>query len=239
MAASSPKQEIALKAIYKNISNLRVEANIAYSSRRYSSAVLFAILCGEECSKYLLVYCKEHLPIDVFKRRFRHAPKHRVLGVPWHVSGMLSVVHLMHSIDITKFLKQKSDQRTFLNHLFKFSCHQNPQRLAETIIECLRPYDDVNREGRLIEEMNEREADRRSSVYVDLTEDYEIVGSPANIGKPKAEKYLRDMAVAVAAINFVISPRPDIHKYNDDLPRDMRERNRKEVAEFLKKMRSR
>ncbi|MFO1249005.1 MAG: AbiV family abortive infection protein [Alphaproteobacteria bacterium] len=235
MSQQKSKRELALRAIYRNIQHLRAEANIAFSSRRHSSAVHFAILANEEAAKYLLVYCKEHVADSVYKSRFRHIPKHRISLAPWHMAGMISAANLMYTLDSADI----EDAGNAFGKITKslLSGYREPEKVAEIILECLKPDDNAKREERRATEMLARDMDRRSSVYVDLSDDFEIIGSPSKMGKKKAVEYIESMNVAVATIDFVRSPKFGIDQYMDALPASLRRENRKMAATFLKRLR--
>jgi hypothetical protein len=232
------KRDFALASIYENIANLRLSAFQAYRNRNFAISTHLAIICGEECAKYLLVFCREYLPKDIFKKRYSHAPKYRVLGVPWHLSGALSVVYVIVAAKREGFLGGNADnQRLVVEDLLRFVGNGKPERIAETILECLEPYADERREISLHKEMKQREK-HRQAVYVDLDENYQIAGRPQDVDRDVAKRYLRDTTVALAAINFVISEKPDVEEYVSALPRDLRDRNRKDATDLVAKIRA-
>jgi hypothetical protein len=228
----------ALAAIFDNIISLRVSSFRLYRRRNFPLATHIAIICGEECAKYLFEFCKEYLSPDVFKKRFQHLPKYRVLSAPWYIAGMLEVTYLMHLASRQGVLGDPKDHNLILEDLLLFSGQGSPQRVAEILLQCLERNDDPAVELQTEDSIKTKENHRRTSVYVDVDDNGRIVGRPSDISKGDARRYLRDLIIAVAVIRFVSGSEPDIFTFVGSLPRDLREPTKQYGSKMITKARA-
>ncbi len=190
-SASSSAADV-LEALDQNVRDLLGAAQLLYRRRKFPLAAHFAIIAGEECAKFLMVYSKGHLPVEVFEQRFKHAPKHRVLGAPWFVSGALSILYLMHSAQSVGVWEASSDELSVVIEHFARSCGwKNPEGMAQIILGRMKP-EKGDIEQLIQEGVKKREKVRLSSVYVDLTAHMKIASQPLDITREQARSYLDD-----------------------------------------------
>ncbi|SHF09801.1 abortive infection protein, AbiV family [Kaistia soli DSM 19436] len=222
--ARDPLHEITI-----NVESLLRSSRTIHDSGNYALSTHVSILCIEESAKYLLVYCKAHLPHDVFRKRFQHVHKHAVSNAPWFLAGQFSVAYMLH---ITGEMVDKSesirDQMRGLSQAVTEYIFQNdPQIVAEAIASVLAPKDaETDRQYRQFHD--EREKDRVNSIYVDVSDDLVVTASPRSFGRAKSKEYVERAELCAALIQFLANPTADIVEFVDRLPPKERLRIKRE-----------
>ena len=224
-----------MDALLANIQALLSAATLLFRKRYFSQSAHLSIVCGEECAKYILEFCKKNLPDEVIRRRFQHLGKFRVLAVPWHVAGGLQVVYLLHALHEAGVFGE-ADADLVFDDLLDTIGQNNPQRLAETVMEYISRHQDGKVEAAQQRAAVEMEQYRRSSVYVDLDDDQKVVGQPADITRDVAKRYLINARVARTVVRFISSNEPDIVEFTNALPREMRDEARRTAREMIQKV---
>ena len=126
--AGATAETTALKEIFDNAKRAQRVANIFWYANSNAAAVHHSIICWEECSKYLIIYCKDHLPQDLFRRRFQHATKFSVGSSIYYLAGQLSLVFVM------EVSGRKSEPIADIARLL-LERYKDPRHIAEQIID--------------------------------------------------------------------------------------------------------
>lgn len=219
-----------LNAILNNVKSLLECAKSLHRAKRYAVSSHISILCAEEASKYLIVYCKAHLPAEVFKNRYKHINKHLVASAPWYLSGKLHVLYIFYlaSRMLSPRDKGSKELSVLSDYLSVYFLRNDPEAIAESILGVLNPQDEKIRA--LHKESNdEREKSRLSSVYVDLSDDLKIVSGPANFDRKKSKLYLDQALFCLSVVNFISKPTETIVEFVNMLPAGERRRFQREA----------
>lgn len=228
----------ALDTVFDNILRLRREAKSLARRKSASLCAHVAIAGREETSKYLMLYCKQHLPPDVFRKRFQHLPKHRLAGAVYFIAGQISVVHFIDIAgeiagehEIGPAMRQLSKAVTFLLD------RGNPEKTAEVILNMLREHEDPRVELVRKQHAEEVERHRTTSIYVDVGNDLEVKSKPSDITMDKAKEYLGGLDVGIATLMFIRDPSMTTHQYSLLLPPKERKLFKGELNSHMNKWR--
>jgi AbiV family abortive infection protein len=221
----------ALNAVFENIAELSKAARSLYKQKRFNLSVHVAIAAREEMSKYLMLFCKEHLPLNVFKKRFSHVPKHRLAMAPYYINGQLSLAYILEKgaemLEGAPIGIQTSQLSTYLQNAL---LRGNPAWTTNAILHSLRKSDDEVLEAATSASAAKVEAHRTSSIYVDISESSAIVSRPSDITATDARGYLEDVAVGLATITFMRTPTMSLSEYFILLPAKKRRVIEREIA---------
>ena len=226
-----------LNEIQSNVDRLFDSAFYLYTSGRYATSTHISILCIEECAKYLIIYCKSHLPEKVFRKRFQHIHKYAVSGAPWFLSGTFSIVYMLDiATQVLSDDKSIADELKGLSDYVSSVFFRNdPKTVADAIMGVLEPENKEFAE-RFSKSYDDREKDRLNSVYVDVSDDLKIKASPALIDKKKSKHYLQDAEYCCAVVKFISDPKKTIGEFVEMLPPAERRKMKADAMEKAKKL---
>jgi AbiV len=228
--AGATAETTALKEIYNNAKRAHRIANNFWRARSNAAAVHHSIICWEECSKYLIVYCKDHLPQDLFRRRFQHATKFSVGSSMYYLGGQLSVIFLL------EVSGRKSEPIAGLARLL-LENYKDPRHIAEQIIDVVSMKElSAEQIKRSKEDWEKTELLRRQSVYVDLDNDLNIESCPARIERSVAKKWVVNARYGIATLRFLRSSKPNLSKLISALPNETRIETQAKAKELASKI---
>lgn len=207
-----------LDAIYNNIIELQAVAVSLRRAKKFGPSVHIAIAALEETSKYLIAYCQEHLPPEVFKKRFSHIPKYRMNAAIHMMVGKLSLIRYFQ-IQGEADEEMKFALGVLQGHLLKFAGKDDPSRLASDILITLSGNGDPAVDMGMKTYTTNTERDRTTSIYVDISDDLSIAGSPKDITLDKANAYLAKVSIGLAVLTFLREPEMTLETLFKSLPR--------------------
>ncbi|MBZ9887963.1 AbiV family abortive infection protein [Mesorhizobium sp. BR1-1-3] len=219
-----------LAEILENIQQLTKNAKSLCRTKKYALSVHVSILSIEESAKYLILFCRSHLPEEVFRKRFQHLNKHAVSRAPWFLAGQLSVVYMVH---VASEMQQGDDDlakstRTFSKYISHYFYRNDPEAVARSILGVLDLKDDnIIKQNK--NAIAEQERDRLSSVYVDISNDLEILSKPSEFDREKAKKYTDMAEFCMRVSQFVGTPSETISDFVEMLPPIERQRMKREA----------
>ncbi|ACI57505.1 hypothetical protein Rleg2_4246 [Rhizobium leguminosarum bv. trifolii WSM2304] len=220
----------ALDAVFDNIKSLREGARSLYRQKRFNLSVHVAIAAREEMSKYLMLFCKEHLPLEVFNKRFSHIPKHRLAAAAYFISGQVSIVYLLEKIAEKTQGTEIGVHASALHTIAQTALVRgNPARTADAILHLLKKSDNEQHEEISRASVVKAEGHRTSSIYVDVSGSLDVVSRPSDITAKDAKGYLDHLTVGEAAIKFIRTPAMSLSKYVSLLPAKERRQIAKEI----------
>jgi len=219
-----------------NAGALYETAKRLHRTRHFAHSVHFSILAGEECAKFLLVYCKSHLPPEVYRRRYQHIHKSRVLRAPWFIAGQLSVLYSVALVERVYGAGQSIAETIGILH--RLVAHLvgrgEPEKVAEAILQSLAAKPDPFQQKMIDEYAAQREQDRLSSVYVDVADDLSVANHPSQIDRKKSNDHLDEAALAISVIEYIHSPSETIFDFVERLPVKEKRTFRKEGTRGLR-----
>ncbi len=220
----------ALSALLDNIRYLTKNAESLYNSGSYALAVHVSILSIEESAKYLIVFCRSHIPDEIFRKRFQHINKHTVSIAPWFLAGKFTAFYIIH---VASQMQTGDDEismyrRNLLKEVSQSLYRTDPESIAQSILGVLRLKDEDRQAERLIEQ-KQRELDRLSSVYVDISDDLKILASPRDFDREKAKRYLDEAYFCQCVSQFIGAPSETIDGFVEMLPPVERQRMKREA----------
>ena len=187
-------------------------------------ALHLAIICWEECAKYLLAYCKAHIPEEEFERRFNHKRKIDLASVPYFIVGGLSMIFAIERLHRAGLLGGDDQNLAVIKEdLLGHIGWGNPQRLAQIIMERLYPSttavlgEDTRKESDRVESL------RRASVYVDLEANLEVRTTPRQISIQQGEAQLETARAGVALLDLLENRTFDLDALIAKLPKSLRD----------------
>nr|WP_272951343.1 AbiV family abortive infection protein [Sinorhizobium meliloti] len=227
-----------MNVVFENILSLRKEAKSLARRKNASLCAHVTIAAREETSKYLMLYCKQHLPPDIFKRRFQHLPKHKLSGAAYHISGQISVVHFIEVAGEIAGEHEAGQAIRRLSSAVMFLLDRgNPEKTAEVILTLIREHEDPRIELMRKQHAAEIERHRTTSIYVDVDDDLEVKSKPTDITMDIAKEYLDGLDVGIAALMFIRDPSMTTHQYSLLLPPTARRLFKGEINRFVRKWR--
>lgn len=241
----------ALLKIKNNINNLFKTALVLHRKRIFSISSHISIACTEECSKYVLLYCKSHIDDSVFKKRFSHIPKYKLKSAHYYLAGSLDIIYIIHMMKKYRKIQWTDEEFSMISEYLMMDIGwNNPEKLSELILSRLEDRDpgfskipleykmsDSDRQlrSKIAKESHYKtELHRLSSIYVDINDDGEAVSGPWIIDKEISLDYLRDAKLCRAVVHVLSMKELDIDSYFEMLPKKFK----LEAEEKLKEMRS-
>ncbi|WP_186397678.1 AbiV family abortive infection protein [Stappia sp. TSB10GB4] len=230
----------ALTAILDNARHLTKSAKSLYRAKNYALAVHSSIIGIEESAKYLIAFCRSHLPEEVFRKRFQHLNKHAVSMAPWFLAGQLSVVYNVH---VASQMQPGDDDlakatRTMSEYIYQYFYRNDPEAVSRSIISVLEPQDE-NTQKLNRKVVQQREVDRLASVYVDISDDVRILTSPRDFDRIKAKNYIDMAEFCLCVIQFIGTPSETIEDFVEMLPVVERRRMKREAKKNARDLMSR
>ncbi|RUX78273.1 AbiV family abortive infection protein [Mesorhizobium sp. M7A.F.Ca.US.006.04.2.1] len=230
-AASPIGESGPLTAILENITSLVESAKSLHRRKKYAVCSHISILSVEESSKYLIIYCKAHLPERIFNHRYRHLSKHAISDAPWYLSGKLSVLYSVH---LAAEMLSPGDQgweemQTLSKLLSPYILRTDPIAVAQSIMGVLDTRDNDELSEMYKKSDREREKARLSSVYVDVSNKLEITSSPADFDRKRSKDYLDQALYCLAVVEFISRPTETILDFVQLLPSGQRQRFEREA----------
>jgi len=226
-----------LEEILTNNRSLAASAKRLYAAKNYALATHVAILSCEESAKFLIIYCKSHLPDVIFKKRFQHLNKHVVSRAPWFLSGQLSVVYTIELA--SSYAEDNEAFSAMFDPLSKFVSSQffrtDPEGIARSIIGVLEAKDAEVRDASKKADL-QREVDRLSSVYVDISDDLEVIAGPRNFHRENAKTYLEQAYFCLSVISFISKPSESVADFIEALPWKERRQLKREATKTARDM---
>ncbi|QJP14339.1 hypothetical protein G3545_12210 [Starkeya sp. ORNL1] len=216
-----PKRTV-LSALSENIDLLLYESYLSACRRNFSLSVHLSITCREECSKFLITFCEEYLPTEVFRRRFQHLHKYKVASAHWFILGGISVIYSIDRASGEFGTEARGDIRALVDYLPAVVGWNNPNSAATAIMSVLESKDDAGRELEFKEKYSDTERDRVQSIYVDYDEKLNIISSPSDMTFDRARKYLHEAKLCREIASFLMADIFDIHSFVRCLPRSER-----------------
>ncbi len=195
--------EQTLNSIYSNIVDLNLEAKNLQRRKKFAFSVHLSIACLEECSKYIIVFCKNHLDESVYKKRFQHLTKHRISTSFYYILGQIQVLNVVEIAKERVDEKHKKILETLSGLLSVTIERGTPANTANAILEILSQNKDEAVETQRKKFVSEVEHLRTSSLYVDVANEASIISTPKEIEKSTSSRYLEMCGVSISIINFL------------------------------------
>jgi AbiV family abortive infection protein len=169
-----------LKSIIRsNISSLFDSAELLSSKGYYGPAVHLMMAAREECVKWILVYCWQHLDEGSRAKIFSHGFKHKSAGIFYFMSGQLQAFDLMAGG--MELLKAKDPQLGEVSaRLLEIFAEElsDPKSMADNLMSSLyklegAPEDvQAKHKAALTKSADDAEKMRQNSIYVDFDQDF-------------------------------------------------------------------
>ncbi|MCX7355765.1 MAG: AbiV family abortive infection protein [Alphaproteobacteria bacterium] len=186
-----------LQEIRKNAERLLSDAELLFSNERYPSCRSMAILCLEECVKFLYYKSVFDPTIPEASRlRFSHKERYRYFGLFMFMLGMTSMIEWMPKIAAAHPLDKKTARaiEQLTAHLRKEHDYRKPETLRGIIVE----YTQTERFKSIERHIQEVDKKRQQGFYVDLDEFGRVSSSPAKVSATDAKEWLHHARVGVA-----------------------------------------
>lgn len=132
----------------------------------------------------------------------------------------------------------KDDQNWVVADLLRSCGWNDRQQAADAIMRCIEVHEDQNTEHRRQEDIDQREQDRMSSIYVDLDDNLNVLNGPSGVSYEIARKYITDARIAVSVIRFLESTDPTLSQFIDSLPRSLRDESYETAAKMVRHVRA-
>lgn len=192
---ASDSQQVISRLVLKNISRLFRCAELLAAKRQYGPAVHIMMAAREECAKWIVLHCWNHLDRDIRRKLYNHMFKHE-LGYIFHfLSGRMQMGE-MASAGLEALMGRDPEWDKSASVVAAYiqdkSNNYDQKRLAEQITIFLNDADRTQASKDLQKnDILSLERDRTGSVYVDVNERLIITADPFAF-KFKAYKRYRD-----------------------------------------------
>jgi AbiV family abortive infection protein len=208
-------------AIRSNIASLFDSAELLASKEYYGPAIHLMMAAREECAKWILIYCWAHLDRNSRAKVFSHDFKHKTGGVFYFLSGQLQAMDFV--VGGLELLKNKDPQiseatAALIGLLSKTL--DSPESIAKSVVDSFhfRGQPDepkeitAQREAAFKKLVDDAEALRQNSIYVDFDPTLSVSGQPANFDKDDYAKIRTDVILAKYHIDKLagLDPSKDI-----------------------------
>jgi AbiV family abortive infection protein len=227
-----------LDEIYKNASEVLEAAELLKKNNHNAHSLHFSIICWEECSKYLLAYCKDHLPENQFKSRYNHISKYSLAGAIYFLSGGFSVIHLIQEMyDSGAFGEGSEGLAALVELTLQDVGFGSPERLANSLIKYLSSEKTDDQKAALEKTYLDLEKLRTQSVYVDFNEDLSLQSVPSRVSGGKVDYWIENARLGVGMLSFLRADKPELRNLVVSMPKVFREDVEKQSNEMIAKMR--
>jgi hypothetical protein len=128
--------------------------------------------------------------------------------------------------------------RTMSEYISHYFYRTDPEAISKSILGVLEPRDENIRE--MNRKANEqREVDRLASVYVDISDDIEVLSSPRDFDQEKAKDYIEKADFCLCVSQFIGTPSETIEEFVEMLPPAERQRMKREAKKSARDLMSR
>jgi AbiV family abortive infection protein len=212
MTALSSAKSNASRLLLENISRVSKCAELLAAKRQYGPAIHLMMAAREECVKWIVLYCWEHLDSSTKRKLYNHMFKHELGGIFHFLSGRLEVAELFAAMTESlrgrdpEWDKAASAVASFLHDVTE---NFDPESLSEQIQEYLYGIDRTGYDDQYKEWIIKLERDRTGSIYVDFDQQFHIARSPSSFKLSHFKRYRNDVALARYYIDRLRGRRPN------------------------------
>jgi AbiV family abortive infection protein len=174
-------------AIRLNIASLFDAAELLSQKKYYGPAIHLMMAAKEECVKWILVNCWDHLDQSTRNKVFSHEFKHKTAGIFYYMSGQLQAIDFaIGGLELLKANEPQISKATAALIDLLPKAIDDPQSIAKTIISSLHLVGSsdetkevtAKREAALKKMVDDAEKLRTHSIYVDFGQALQISGQP-------------------------------------------------------------
>jgi AbiV family abortive infection protein len=202
--------------IRSNVSSLFESAEILSSRGYYGPAVHLMMAAREECVKWVLIYCWDHLDNASRTKIFSHEFKHRSASIFYFMSGQLNALDFAAAG--MELLTAKDPQFDEVGARFRqilVERQKDPESLADNLMSSLHKLDDAPKDIQekhkvaLTKLVDDAEKMRQNSIYVDFDKDLNVIAHPRDFGKDDYDRLKKDVILARFHIDQLAGHNPD------------------------------